>query len=158
MLTLAAAALAATAIVSGTLAATASGWQLPGRPAPELARLFTPLSAPDGTYDVTVLGEGIEEAIDRVRRALPVDFRMGTPPGAWKAERFDPLDAFGEAGIYDRAKVAQLYLGRKVSVARGPIERDRRVVAALTLFSPYPDPTLSRLEPGTLAILLRTGQ
>jgi hypothetical protein len=130
---------------------------LPGAAAPALARLFTPTHVPDGTYQVTVQEQGIEGALGRVREALPAGVRLGTPPGAWHARSLDPLDAFGRAGAYDRAKLAQLYWGRKVSVVRDPIERDGRVVGALTLFSPYPDPTLSRLEPGTLAILMRTG-
>jgi hypothetical protein len=130
---------------------------LPGAAAPALARLFTPSNVPIGTYQVTVLKEGVRDSLDRVRQALPAGYRLGTPPGAWQAERLDPLDAFGRAGAFDRARLAQLYWGRKVSVVRGPIERDGRVVGALTLFSPYPDATLTRLEPGTLAILLRPG-
>ena len=66
----------------------------------------------------------------------------------------DPLEAFGTAGAYDRSKVARLYTGGRVSVVRGPVERGGKVVAAVTLISPYPDPTLSRLEKGTLVILL----
>jgi hypothetical protein len=138
-------------------ALTGAEVSLPGAPAPALARLFTPSHVPDGTYQVTVLKEGVEDSLDRVRQALPAGNRLGTPPGAWQAEMLDPLDAFGRAGIFDRARLAQLYWGRKVSVVRGPIERDGRVVGALTLFSPYPDAALTRLEPGTLAILLRTG-
>jgi hypothetical protein len=133
------------------------GIPLPGAAAPALARLFTPTHVPDGTYQVTVQEEGVEDALSRVREALPAGFRLGTPPGAWHARSLDPLDAFGRAGAYDRARVVQLYWGRKVSVVRGPIERDGRVVGALALLSPYPDPTLTRLEPGTLAILMRTG-
>ncbi len=130
---------------------------LPGAAAPALARLFTPPHVPEGTYQVAVLDEGIVAALRRVREALPPGVRTGNPPGAWRAESLDPLDAFGRAGTYDRAKLAQLYWGRHVTVVRGPIERDGRVVGALTLVSPHPDPTLTRLEPGTLAILLRTG-
>jgi hypothetical protein len=130
---------------------------LPGAPAPALARLFTPSHVPDGTYRVTVVKEGVEDSLDRIRQALPPGFRLGTPPGAWEIEVLDPLDAFGRAGGFDRARLAQLYWGRKVSVVRGPIERDGRVVGALTLFSPYPDATLTRLERGTLAILMKTG-
>ena len=130
---------------------------LPGVSAPELARLFTPQHVPAGTYQVTVVQEGIEAALGVLRQTLPPGFRLGTPPGAWQAQKLDPLDAFGRAGTYDRARMAQLYLGKKVSVARGPIELDGRAVGAVTLFSPYPDPTLTRLEPGTLLIGMRTG-
>ena len=155
--------LAVSALITGAApwainALEGPGIPLPGAAAPALARLFTPSHVPDGTYQLTVQKEGLEDALGRVRQVLPAGFRLGTPPGAWQAESLDPLDAFGRAGTYDRARLAQLYWGRKVSVVRGPIERDGRVVGALTLFSPYPDPTLTRLEPGTLAILLKTGR
>jgi hypothetical protein len=130
---------------------------LPGAAAPALARLFTPSHVPDGTYQVTELNVGVKDSLDRIRQALPAGYRLGTPPGAWQAETLEPLGAFGRAGGFDRARLAQLYWGRQVSVVRGPIERDGRVVGALTLFSPYPDATLTRLEPGTLAILMKTG-
>ena len=39
-----------------------------------------------------------------------------------------------------------------MSVVRGPVEHGGKVVAAVTLISPYPDATLSRLEKGTLVI------
>ncbi len=147
----------AAATPRATAAQDGAGVPIPGAAASDLARLFTPRYVPDGTYKVTVLREGLEAALGRVRLSLPAGFRLATPAGAWQVVRLDPLDAFGSAGTYDRARLAQLYWGRKVSVVRGPIERDGRVVGALTLFSPYPDPTLTRLEPGTLAILLRTG-
>jgi hypothetical protein len=35
------------------------------------------------------------------------------------------------------------------------VEQGGKVVAAVTLFSPYPDATLSRLETGTMVIMLR---
>ncbi len=134
------------------------GIPLPGAPAPRLARLFTPAHLSNAAYEVMVLKEGIADAVRRVRDALPPEFRLGAPSDAWQARALDPLEAFGTAGPYDRPRLAQLYWGRPVLVARGPVERDGRVVGALTLLSPYPDPALSRLEPGTLAILLRTGR
>ena len=134
------------------------GFQLPGVAAPELAKLFTPRNAPDGAYQVTVVEASLFRALDLIRRSLPPGYHLATTAGAWRAVWLDPLDAFGRSGSYDRAKVAQLYLGRKVQVARGPVEREGRVVGALTLFWPYPDATLTRLEPRTLAILLRTGE
>jgi hypothetical protein len=152
--------LALTAIVwvSGSDAAARTDFQLPGVPAPQLARIFTPQHEPDAACQVTVLKEGIEGALRRVKEALPPGFRLGTPPGSWQKQALDPLEAFGTAGTYDRARLAQLYWGRTVSVVRGPVERDGRVAGALTLVSPYPDPTLTRLESGTLAILLKTGR
>ncbi len=150
-------ALAAIAVPAADLAARLE-IPLPGEPAPELGRLFTPQSVPAGTYEVRVLKEGIDGAPGLVRRSLPPGFQLGTPPGAWQVEKLEALDAFGRAGTYDRARLAQLYWGRKVLVVRGPVERDGRVVGALTLFSPYPDASFTRLEPGTLAILLKTGE
>src|SRR5512135_3299450 len=50
---------------------------LPGTAAPGLARLFTPRQAPEGTYQVNALSEGIESAVGRVRDALPAGFRLG---------------------------------------------------------------------------------
>jgi hypothetical protein len=139
-------------------AATAADLRLPGEPAPRLARIFTPQHVRGAVYEVTVLAESLDRAVQHVRATLAPGFSLGTPPGAWQAQALDPLEAFGRAGTYDRSRVAQLYAGRRVSVVRGPIERDGRVEGALTLLSPYPDPTLTRLEPGTLAILLKTGR
>jgi hypothetical protein len=67
----------------------------------------------------------------------------------------DPLEAFGDAGPYNRAKVAELYVGLRARVARGPIIEGGRTIAAITLVSPYPNRSLSRLEPGTLIIEFR---
>jgi hypothetical protein len=127
----------------------------PGAPAPALARLFTPLQAPTGAYRVTVLAEGMSGALEQVKKALAPDAPAGGPAGSWQVQSLDPLEAFGTAGVYDRSKVARLYTGRRVSVVRGPVERGGQVVAAVTLISPYPDATLSRLEKGTLVIVLR---
>jgi hypothetical protein len=133
------------------------GVEPPGTPAPSLARLFTPRQAPAGAYAVTVLKAGIDDALRLVKKALAPGTKAGDPAGAWQVQQLDPLEAFGTAGTYDRSEVARLYVGRRVSVARGPVEQGGKVVAAVTLFSPYPDASLSRLEPGTLVIVLRIG-
>jgi hypothetical protein len=52
--------------------------------------------------------------------------------------------------------VAQLYVGRRLSVARGSVLEDGRVIASVTLISPYPDATLTRLERGTMIVVFRT--
>ena len=135
-------------------AAGAQSVDPPGAAAPALARLFTPLQAPAGAYRVTVLAEGIDGALERVKKALAPDAPAGAPAGSWQVQQMDPLEAFGTTGAYDRSKVARLYTGRRVSVVRGPVERDGKVVAAVTLISPYPDATLSRLEKGTLVIVI----
>ena len=69
----------------------------------------------------------------------------------WTIEATAPLDAFGAAGTYDRAKVARLYGGRWPRVARG-WRRSEGQLESITLVSPYPNATLTRLEPGTLII------
>jgi hypothetical protein len=139
----------------GADAGAAEDVQLPGVPSPELAKLFTPRHVRESAYQVTVLKDGIEGAVRIVQGALAPGVGPDDPAGAWRAQQLDPLEAFGTAGVYDRSRLARLYAGRRVSVVRGPVERNGAVVAAVTLISPHPDATLSRLKPGTLAILLR---
>lgn len=67
------------------------------------------------------------------------------------SEMLDPLDAFGAAGSYNRAALARLYAGKRVRVARGWMEYADRF-ESITLLSPYPDATLTRLLPGTMII------
>lgn len=119
---------------------------------PVLTRLFTPRDVPPGTYVVYVTSA----PIDRVAMA----FRTNWPPAgesrAWKVERApNPLNVFGDAGEYDKSKVARLYTGARMFVARGPVVERGQTVASITLASPYPDPTLARVEPGTLIIEFR---
>jgi hypothetical protein len=139
----------------GADAAAAEDVRLPGVPSPEMAKLFTPRHARIGTYQVTLLTDGIGGAVRLVKVAIAPDAGPDDPAGAWRVQQLDPLEAFGTAGVYDRSRLARLYAGRRVSIVRGPVERHGAVVAAVTLISPHPDATLSRLEPGTLAILLR---
>ena len=49
--------------------------------------------------------------------------------------------------------MARLYSGATVQVARGPHRTDAGLDAC-ALFSPYPDPDLRRLVPGTLLLLV----
>ena len=92
--------------------------------------------------------------LDRLLKSL-TDPGFASPPGAWQPERQLAVDAFGRAGRYDRSKLARLYGARRVDVARAPRIEDGRVVESWTLVSPYPDPRLERLEPGTLILVLR---
>jgi hypothetical protein len=68
-------------------------------------------------------------------------------------EPLEALDAFGSAGSYDRFAVARLYGGTRANVAHGWREDDGRF-ESVTLISPYPDASLSRLLPGTMVIRL----
>jgi hypothetical protein len=118
---------------------------------PMLTRLFTPRSVSDNLYRVYVA----DAPVDQVARA----FDLANPPseaaGAWVLEPMDPLDAYGTAGPYDRAKVARLYVGVRPRVAHGPIVEQGRTVASITLISPYPNASLSELHSGTLIIEFR---
>ena len=69
----------------------------------------------------------------------------------WVIEALDPADAFGGAGAYDQPAVSRLYGGRRARVARSWTETGDRF-EAVTLISPYPNATLTTLEPGTLII------
>jgi hypothetical protein len=100
-----------------------------------LTALFTPLRPQRGRYEVCTT----EQPLTSVAQ-----------PG-WAVELVAPLDAFGPAGPYNRAKVARLYGGQRAAVARGWVEHNGQF-EAITLISPYPDATLARLESGTLVI------
>ena len=111
---------------------------------PALTALFTPLHPRVGRYEVCVTPDSIEQVVaDR-------------PPDAGRhtysaIETLDPLEAFGGAGPYDRFAVARLYRGQRVRVAHGWREEGGRF-ESVTLVSPYPDASLTRLMPGTMMI------
>ncbi len=130
-----------------------SGLPLPGRPAPDLAAIILPRHAPAGAYRLTIIDKPVEAARSQVMAALAPAANVDDPPGAWVIRPTDPLDAFGESGIYDRSRLARLFAGRPAQVARAPVERDGQVIASVTLISPCPDAGLSSLAPGTIAIL-----
>jgi hypothetical protein len=106
-----------------------------------LTALFTPLRPQRGRYEVCT-----------TPRPLP---NVAEP--SWAVELDGPLDAFGPAGPYDRSALAQLYGGRRAAVARGWVEDDGQF-EAITLISPYPNATLTALEPGTLVIRYFLGE
>jgi hypothetical protein len=112
--------------------------------------LFTP-RLHRGDYSVYTSPIGI----DRLLQTLAADTALLRPPGAWTPRGYTPGDAFGEASEYDRWKIARLYGSRRARVARGPRFEGGRVTEAWTLVSPYPDPSLDRLDEGTLVIVLR---
>ena len=96
---------------------------------PRLAALFTPAKPELGRYDVCTSDAPLEG----------------------DAETLDALDAFGTAGSYDRAKLQRLYGSVRVRVARSWTASGGEFVAT-TRISPYPDATLTHLQPGTMEI------
>ncbi len=155
----------ALAVASGAGASLRAGPPAQGRAdwreAPEYVALFTPAARADAyrAYVSTL-------PIDAVLRILEGDVgaafgRPDTsllrPAGAWEARPVGVLDAFGRSGPYDRLKLARLYGGRSVEVARGPRAAGGRVVESWSLVSPYPAASLERIEAGTLIIVLTLG-
>ena len=105
---------------------------------PALTRLFTPLHPQRGHYEVCTTPDAIEAiAADGVNYG-PVETLL-------------PSEAFGAAGPYDRSAVARLYGGRRASVARGWRQAGEHF-ESVTLVSPYPDASLTRLIQGTMVI------
>jgi hypothetical protein len=115
--------------------------QLSCDPAPALAALFTPVHPLVGRYETCTTPEPMGAAIAaaNVKEA--------------RIEAVEPLDAFGAAGPYNRFAVARLYGGTRAAVAHVWIQRGSELESQ-TFISPYPDPTLTRLIPGTLIIRL----
>ena len=118
------------------------------REAPEYLRTFAPAGERASAYRALVS----RDTLDAVLTEFGV---AGAPPsGMWAPVSTPPLDAFGQAGRYDRSAVTRLYGSARPRVARGVTVTDgaREV---WTLISPHPDATLRRLEPGTLLLVLR---
>jgi hypothetical protein len=114
------------------------------RDAPEYLDLVAPAGARRAAYRTYVS----PRALDAVLRDL--DPR-------WQPKPLAPTDALGQTARYDRVALARLYGASRPLVARGPRPSARDVREAWTLISPYPDPTLTRLQPGTLLIVLSLG-
>jgi hypothetical protein len=127
--------------------AAAAGLFLPGKPDIVATRLFTPPAAA-GTSCVVRSALSIDALARDYARREP-----GSPFGAWRVSPSPPLDAFDAAARFDRHRLARLYGSRRPLIARGPIERNGRIVASLTLIAPYPDTALSKLLPGTMVIV-----
>ena|SRR5437899_77436 len=108
---------------------------------PALTALFTPARPSIGRYQICTTAEPVDV----------VAAQNADAPHYGPSEMLDPLDAFGTAGPYDRAALTRLYGGKRVRVARGWIDSADRF-EAITLLSPYPDATLTRLLPGTMII------
>jgi hypothetical protein len=116
----------------------------------ELTRLFTPARLPQDSYRVCVSATPIEILVASLRLREPAP-----SPGSWRDVPTEPLRAFGSTGPSDPFRLARAYGNLRPKVARGPIDRNGRVVASLTLISPYPDGTLSYLMSGTLVVVIR---
>jgi hypothetical protein len=108
---------------------------------PALTALFTPARPSIGHYQICPTDQPLEAVA-----AQSVDGTHYSP-----TELLEPLDAFGAAGSYDRAALTRLYGGQRVRVAHGWVEYADRF-ESVTLLSPYPDATLTRLLPGTMVI------
>lgn len=121
---------------------------------PDLARLFTPLKAAPGTYVVRTTDRAASDLATALKACDP-----SPAPGAWVPSRPEVHEAFGQAGVYDRALVAQLFGGKRLTVVRGSLVRAEGT-DAYTLISPYPSVDLRTVNPGTLVIVvhvLRSG-
>jgi hypothetical protein len=118
---------------------------------PAYVPLFTPRALPPGTYRTYTS----RQDLDSVLAAIRTNATPQPVPGSFAAESVIASEAFGQSGGYNRWKLALLYGAARARVARGPRVENGRVVEAWTLVSPYPDPDLETLQPGTLLIVLR---
>jgi hypothetical protein len=123
----------------------------PWREAPEYLPVLAPAGIRGNAYRAYVSLLDLETALQR----LDGDATLVRAPGAWQPRPVLPLDAFGQAGRYDRSAMTRVYGALQPRVARGARAENGRVIESWTLISPYPDPTLRRLEAGTLLIVLR---
>jgi hypothetical protein len=116
-------------------------------------RLFAPIGTRAAAYRIFVTTLPIDALLGR----LAQDPSLLHPPGAWAPAPVLPADAFGQTGRYDRSRLARLYGAQRPVVARGPRGAAGRPTEAWTLISPYPGPDLTRLEPGTMLIVVDLG-
>ena len=119
--------------------------------APAFLALFAPPGRRAEWYRAYVTPLGLDTVLEQ----LADDASLVRPPGAWQPHTLLPLDAFGQAGSYDRWALVRVYRASRPRVVRGPRREDGQITESWTLISPYPDTTLQRLEPGTLLIVLR---
>ena len=123
-------------IVQGWLSTGSSHPELVEGCDPVLTALFTPPNPHVGRYQVCTTDRRIDEVAE----------------AGWTIESLEPPDAFGRAGPYDRGALARLYGGLRPRVARGWHQQGDRF-ESVTLISPYPDASLSHLNPGTMLIV-----
>src|SRR5262245_19877057 len=113
-------------------------------------RLFAPFGTRASAYRIFVTALPIDTLLGR----LAQDPSLLHPPGAWVPAPVPPAEAFGQTGSYDRSRLARLYSARRPVVARGPRGANGRPAEAWTLVSPYPNRDLTRLESGTMLIVV----
>ena len=113
-------------------------------------RLFAPFGTRAAAYRIFVTTLPIDTLLGR----LAQDPSLLHPPGAWVPAPVLPADAFGQTGRYDRSRLARLYGASRPVVARGPRGAAGRPTEAWTLVSPFPSRDLTRLEPGTMLIVV----
>ena len=113
-------------------------------------RLFAPFGTRASAYRIFVTTLPIDALLGR----LAQDSSLLRPPGAWVPAPVLPADAFGQTGRYDRSRLARLYGASRPVVARGPRGNAGRPTEAWTLVSPYPSRDLTRLESGTMLIVV----
>ena len=113
---------------------------------PLLTRLFTPPHPRLGQYEVCTSPDAIERIV--------ADGGPGNGVHYAEIEALLPAEALGAAGPYDRSAVARLYGARRANVARGWRQIGDRF-EMVTLVSPHPDASLTRLERGTMVIVIR---
>ena len=116
---------------------------------------FRGLVAPSGPRGAAIRTFVSPLDLETVLAQIGTTAGLLSPPGAWQPRAVGALDAFGHAARVDPWKVARLFGARRAQVARGPRgAADGRVTETWTLISPYPDPALEHLQPGTLLIVL----
>jgi hypothetical protein len=96
-----------------------------------------------------------ERPLNAILAEITATSRAVQTPGAWEARPVAPPDVFGNSGQYDIWRLIRLFGGRQPLVARGAMVEAGMVVESWTLLSPYPDPELRSLRPGTLLLILR---
>jgi hypothetical protein len=112
-----------------------------------LTARFTPARLPAGIYRAYRHGGPLEPLAGRLRELDP-----RSELGSWVVRHQDASEVFAHIGPYERMRVARLFTNTRPRVARGSlIVNGERL--AFTLVSPYPDPSLERLEPGTLVLV-----
>jgi len=108
---------------------------------PALTALFTPRHPLLGRYEVCTTSAPLEV----------VNANSGPGDGPAAIDALEALDAFGAAGTYDRWALVRLYGGTRVRVAHAwTASADR--FESITRLSPYPNASLTRLNPGTMII------